>query len=356
MSYLGLPNECKLLVILAARSRDGGVNRATLGSLIVLCKEVSDLIKTSFPTIQTHYTMILKRDNCLIYEFCRVIHRDDDLPAKVYINGAQKWYRYGLIHRDNPLDDPAIITGNGTQKWYKNGYMRRRSITDRTMLPYFIESEPGERERLLPLDDPPTVIYASGVMKWKKSVVLTGVDLQEYKIVEIVHRSNDLPAVIYPSGKKEWWANGNIHRDTGPAIIEANGAQIWVRRNVIHRDDDLPAIIEANGARVWYQYGVIRRNYVSSASALSLNDDFVGQAIISASLYDPPSIVGADGTQVWCKFPLIHRAGDLPAMIYSDGTMKWYIEGKRHRNGGLPAVVNANGSLEWWYDDKQYFV
>jgi hypothetical protein len=45
------------------------------------------------------------------------------MPAIIYSNGTQLWYKNGKRHRDN--DMPAVIYSNGTQEWYKNGKLHR---------------------------------------------------------------------------------------------------------------------------------------------------------------------------------------------------------------------------------------
>jgi hypothetical protein len=68
-------------------------------------------------------------------------HRDCDLPAIEYSDGAKHWYQHGKLHRDNDLPayigigekcwyqhgklhrttGPAIICSDGTQRWHLNG-------------------------------------------------------------------------------------------------------------------------------------------------------------------------------------------------------------------------------------------
>jgi ribosomal protein L25 (general stress protein Ctc) len=48
-----------------------------------------------------------------------LIHRDNDLPAVIYSNGAKYWYQNSLWHRDNDL--PAVVYPNGLKHWYQNG-------------------------------------------------------------------------------------------------------------------------------------------------------------------------------------------------------------------------------------------
>ena len=95
------------------------------------------------------------------------------------------------------------------------------------------------------------------------------------------HRQNDLPAIEYADGFKEWWLNGLRHRDNDkPAIERSNGTKKWYLNNKYHRENGFPAIIEANGAKAWY-----------------LNDK-------------------------------LHREKG-PAIEYADGKKSWYWHGKR---------------------------
>lgn len=50
-----------------------------------------------------------------------------------------------------------------------------------------------------------------------------------------LHREN-APAVEYPDGTKEWWRNGMLHRDDGPAVVELavsgkEGGRRWASRS-----------------------------------------------------------------------------------------------------------------------------
>ena len=47
------------------------------------------------------------------------LHRDGDLPAVIYANGAKYWWKNGQLHRDG--DKPAIIFANGEEEYYNNG-------------------------------------------------------------------------------------------------------------------------------------------------------------------------------------------------------------------------------------------
>jgi len=42
------------------------------------------------------------------------------------------------------------------------------------------------------------------------------------------HRENDLPAIIFKSGKKQWCKNGKLHRENDmPAVIFEDGSKSW---------------------------------------------------------------------------------------------------------------------------------
>lgn len=50
-------------------------------------------------------------------------HRDNDLPAVMYTEGTQKWFKHGMPHRDNDL--PAAMYADGTLQWYSHGELHR---------------------------------------------------------------------------------------------------------------------------------------------------------------------------------------------------------------------------------------
>ena len=47
-----------------------------------------------------------------------LFHRDDDLPAVIWSDGAKYWYQNGLHHR---INGPAIIYSNKEKYYYING-------------------------------------------------------------------------------------------------------------------------------------------------------------------------------------------------------------------------------------------
>jgi hypothetical protein len=93
-----------------------------------------------------------------------------------------------------------------------------------------------------------------------------------------LHRDNDLPAIEWVNGIKEWWINGMRHRDNDlPAIEWKNGDKVWYVNGKLHRENDLPAIEETNGNKEWLING------------------------------------------------RLHRLGGLPAIEFADGRKSWWI-------------------------------
>ena len=67
-----------------------------------------------------------------------------------------------------------------------------------------------------------------------------------------LHRE-DGPAVERSDGYKEWWLNDYLHREDGPAIEWADGTKYWYLNGNFHREDG-PAV-EFDGDKWWYLHG-----------------------------------------------------------------------------------------------------
>jgi hypothetical protein len=68
-----------------------------------------------------------------------------------------------------------------------------------------------------------------------------------------LHRE-DGPAVILSSGSKIWYRHGKYHREDGPAAEWYNGETWWCREGRLHREDG-PAFIGADGSKSWWLNG-----------------------------------------------------------------------------------------------------
>ncbi len=88
---------------------------------------------------------------------------------------------------------------------------------------------------------------------------------------------------IWPSGSKEWYQDGRLHRDNAPAYIYADGTKEWWVDDERHRIDG-PAVIYAGG--------------------------------------------GKEGGKEWWVDDKRHRI-DGPAIIRADGPKEWWVDGKQ---------------------------
>jgi hypothetical protein len=55
-------------------------------------------------------------------------------------------------------------------------------------------------------------------------------------------------------GTKQWYLNGERHREDGPAIEYASGSKFWYLHGKSHREDG-PAFEYSNGSKWWYLNG-----------------------------------------------------------------------------------------------------
>lgn len=59
-------------------------------------------------------------------------------------------------------------------------------------------------------------------------------------------------------GYKEWWLNGERHREDGPAFEDSNGSKQWYINGERHREDG-PAVEHSSGRKEWYLNGLRHR-------------------------------------------------------------------------------------------------
>jgi hypothetical protein len=109
---------------------------------------------------------------------------------------------------------------------------------------------------------------------------------------------------IYPNRLKEWYVNGQRHREDGPAREWPNGTKQWFAYDKLNRIDG-PASEDSQSGKFWYINGHLHRQ-------------------------------------------------DGPAVELLDGTKEWYINGKLHREDG-PASIDADGTIEWYLNGSPIF-
>ena len=101
--------------------------------------------------------------------------------------------------------------------WIGNGNPLQRIKTTVNGKKHSINDIPSEQ---LLLDDMTRTIKSS---YWHKN--------------DLLHRDNDLPAIIYSNGTRYWYQNGQKHRDNNlPAVICSNGKQEWYRHGIKYKE------------------------------------------------------------------------------------------------------------------------
>jgi hypothetical protein len=133
--------------------------------------------------------------------------------------------------------------------------------------------------------------------------------------------------IVWSNGRKEWYRNGELHREDGPAIVFVDGSKEWWKNGQRHREDG-PAVIRSDGIREWWRDGKLHRE-------------------------DGPAVVTTNGRQEWWKNGKPHRE-DGPAVITTDRRQEWLKNGKLHKEDG-PAVVYPDGTQEWWKNGERYY-
>ena len=153
-----------------------------------------------------------------------------------------------------------------------------------------------------------------------------------------LHRE-DGPAIEHTNGGKQWYIKGQPHRIDGPAIEYTNGGtKFWYLNGVFHREDG-PAIEYPDGAKSWYINGVDLTEV-----------EFNNRNKVELTLEDIAEKFNDNGDIRWFLNGKLHRT-DGPAVEYSDGTKSWFINGKLHREDG-PAIELSNGGKSWYINGK----
>jgi len=201
-------------------------------------------------------------------------------------------------------------------------------------------NEKGQSHRL----DGPAIEYPDGHKEWWANNKL--------------HRL-DGPAVEWPDGTKFWWVNGRPHRLDGPAVIWPDGHKEWWVEGKLHRLDG-PAIIWEDGSKEWWvnnecigksEEGFTQKDF----NQWKKEHGFIKAASLKFSVKEKPlfhdvEIDDEGNISYYNEKGQLHRL-DGPAIKKANGTNEWYVNGKKHREDG-PAVEYLNGGKEWWVNNK----
>ena len=76
---------------------------------------------------------------------------------------------------------------------------------------------------------------------------------------------------VLDNGYKEWFLNGKLHREDGPAIEYSNGDKFWLLNGKLHREDG-PACECVNGYKIWYLNGIaVTKNEVMNPHTITID-------------------------------------------------------------------------------------
>ena len=140
-----------------------------------------------------------------------------------------------------------------------------------------------------------------------------------------LHRE-DGPAIEWHNGREEWFFNGRLHREGGPAYIAEWYSQ-WYKHGELHREDG-PAVTYDDGTEHWYWEGELHRE-------------------------DGPAVKSSHGFEKWFLYGKKHRTNG-PAVINQDGTFEWYLDGDCYTREGWLDELAEEDRLEMFY--SEYFM
>jgi hypothetical protein len=252
--------------------------------------------------------------------------RPDGLPHCETAGGDKHWldaaYR---LHREG--GGPALINAAGDKYWYNHGILCSWSVVGGPPFHGGDCKEMTETEK----GQGPMAVMRNGANCW----LFQGEDK-----LFVLHRDKG-PAFVDALGTKRWFRYGKCFRagsdgtsDDFPTVELASGDKMWLdsdgRR---HREHGLPAVVSAEGNKGWWTHGVPR----------GLENKYGDDP-------DLPSLVSSQGRLVWInRQGKRHRSGGKPAMILKDDTKFWLVDGvfggREHPD--LPHVEFANGTVEW---------
>jgi hypothetical protein len=79
--------------------------------------------------------------------------------------------------------------------------------------------------------------------------------MKTIKVNNCLEVPNNFTGIVeYLYGTKEWFKEGKLHREDGPAIEHENGLKEWWVEDILHRTDG-PAVEYPNGSKEWWIEG-----------------------------------------------------------------------------------------------------
>lgn len=246
-------------------------------------------------------------------------HRDDGIAIERHEPGGWKryWYNNGKEHREG-IDQPSYQDSWGTQMFKKNGVLNGDNV----------------------------VKFPDGCCQSYRNNVLT--QSCWFNQHNQLHRDGDLPARIV-GGVIEYWQNGALHRDNGPAVIEKSSPyRVYIKNGKIHRDDG-PAVTNRDGTSQYYLNNAAhtKEQWLKATgktflepepnTIYSQTTDGGGKAIISYYKDEQKTI--------------LHRKNG-PAVVCENGDFQYWLEGQRHNSNPNKMAVKRGTCQEFWQHNK----
>ena len=149
----------------------------------------------------------------------------------------ENWYLNGYIHRSK---GPAEDFSNGEKSWWFKGERHRK---DGPAI-YGLERKMWFYKGMKYREDGPAVEYNPDYVPARYNII------KEWFFNNVRHRDNNLPAIEYLDGRKEYYFKGNQYS------LQENGTREFIDvLGRLHRDNDLPAVEYPNGDREWWDFG-----------------------------------------------------------------------------------------------------
>jgi hypothetical protein len=87
----------------------------------------------------------------------------------------------------------------------------------------------------------------------KQGLIIDEKGYKEWYLNGKVHREGG-PAIEWVDGSKEWYLKGELHRVVGPAVEYSDGGKEWCLNGEKHRVEG-PACEYSNGTKEWFLNG-----------------------------------------------------------------------------------------------------
>lgn len=315
-------------------------------------------LRDTWENVPKDYTGIVhySASHATFWFYKGLLHRDNDLPAKVFQNGDKEWYKFGMRHRDK---GPACVSRT-SEKWYFYDQLHKEDGPAEKYtsgyIQYHLHGEKfftqDEFNRVLNLEKNMTQITAN--YHGQIPLAFTG--------------------VVEMPKEKVWYSKGQIHREMGPAREHVDGKMEWRHKGKLHRAGNLPAIIFPNGDKEYFLHGSFHRTDGPARIAIDGTEEYyfhgkkytkkefeyyqkrklIPRNISSFGEFTVDftgclSILG--NFTFWFENGFLHREEGPAVMTYF--FEEWYQNGKLHREDGPASVDHRTKKSEYWIEGKQ---